>query len=199
MVTAKQRLHSEDLFADASYEHQNADAMIDRITADAPQTRVRVRSRRRLSMVVLPATLVAGLVTAGVLVSDAASPPPPPNANTLPPKLPESAGLSPNAQGWTLVSTGSSRIWNGRGYSPVDSRALGLTGGLGQFWIATSVADKYGTGLSLPLPIPLPFAQAHPGPIEATDIVLSFSKASSPVQLRRQRVGVWRRRRRCGV
>lgn len=141
------------------------------------------RRRRRLVMKVgLPAILVASLV--GVAISSEASPPPPPpNANITPPQLPASAGLDPSLTGWTLVSSGSSPIWLGKGYSPVDSRTLGLNGGLLQFWVSTAAADQYGTGQDLPLPIPISFASAHLGPIEATLQVLSFSKPNSAQQL----------------
>jgi hypothetical protein len=60
---------------------------------------------------------------------------------------------------------------------------MGLDGGLLQLWVSTPTAQEYGTGQSLPLPVPLAFAQAHPGPIEATVDVLSFSEPTSPDQL----------------
>jgi len=173
------RIRALDPCRESNFVLNDVEGMSGRIVSGT----ARMPRRRRVSMLVASASLAVGLAVAGIAASDAASPPPPPNANETPPQLPASAGLSPGVPDWTLVSTGSSRIYGGKGESPVDSREMGLDGGLLQLWVSTSTAQEYGTGQGLPLPVPLVFAQAHPGPIEATVDVLSFSKPSSPSRL----------------
>jgi hypothetical protein len=167
---------------DLEYSHRDGHAMIQRIVSCNSERRIWHRSLTPKVMV--PAAVAAVLVSAGsVVMSDAASNRPPANANAIPARLPEAAGLSTSTPGWTLVSSGTSPIWLGKGTSPVSSDALGLTGGLVQSWVTSATAQQYGTGANLPLPVPLSFAQANPGPIEATVRVLSFSSQSSASQL----------------
>ena len=103
----------------------------------------------------------------------------------VPAQLSMSAGLNPSAGGWSLVSASSSPLWFDRGgqTGPFSSSSLGLIGGLEQSWVTSDVSNTYGIGQNLILPVPLSFAQMHPGPIELTVRVLSFSNPSSPNQL----------------
>jgi hypothetical protein len=157
--------------------------MVDRIVSG----RSRFTPRRHPALVPLLVLLTAAATSGVVVAAEAAPAPSHPNVNATPPELPQSAGLhprtNPDSRGWTLVSSSSSKLWGGKGPSPFSSRTMGLDGGLQQLWVTVSTAEQFGVGTGLPLPVPLPFAEAHPGPIEATVVVLAFSTPSSPRQL----------------
>ena len=101
-------------------------------------------------------------------------------AAALPPQLPASDGLV-NASGLVDVSNGSWPLWQGPGRSPLGNPGtFGLTGGLGQLWLARAAVAHFGSENAVPLPVPLNVAKTISGPVEVTLEILRFSNAASP-------------------
>jgi len=95
----------------------------------------------------------------------------------LPPQLPASDGLV-DASGLVDAANGS---WPGPGRpGSDDAGTLGLTGGLGQLWLARAAVAHFGSANAVPLPVPLNVAKSISGPVEVTLEILRFSNASSP-------------------